>query len=270
MMAFDSNMAPIVGQQITRSSSNGAVVDGRLDLLRQRADAGECDLVAKGRLNGEDRGALYVGGGLFVTDRAADPPIDENVLRGLTSTPGQELTFTCVPPGSGARVGIDRDADGFGDRDELDSGSDPANAASLPAGGVAVCTSLTGFTFKTATLKDSNGVLSVRGDVPVGAYAQENVAVMATDDGGTIFSGAVAGASIVPKGSGFKYKAPKGATGITRVYVKEKKDSGGLFRVTLRTKKAWTAPAADEDEPTTFVVLNVGGECFRGNATRVR
>ena len=271
MMAFDSNMAPIVGQQITRTGTNGGVTDARLDLLRQRADAGECDLVAKGRLNGEDRGALYVGGGLFVTDRADDAPIAENVLRGLANTPGQEITFTCVPPGSGARVGIDRDADGFGDRDELDGASDPANAASIPAGGVAVCTSLTGgFAFKTATLNDKNGVLSLRGDLPIGAYAQENVAILATDDDGTIVSGAVAGSSIVPKGGAFKYRAPKGSTGITRVQVKEKKDAGGVFRVTVRTKKAWTAPAADEDEATTFVLVNVGGQCFRGNATRVR
>jgi hypothetical protein len=28
------------------------------------------------------------------------------------------LTFTCVPPGSGYRIGIDRDADGIADGDE--------------------------------------------------------------------------------------------------------------------------------------------------------
>ena len=48
MMAFDSNLAPIVGQQTTRTATNGATVDPRIDLLQQRADAGECDLVAKG------------------------------------------------------------------------------------------------------------------------------------------------------------------------------------------------------------------------------
>ena len=37
-----------------------------------------------------------------------------------------------MPPGSGARIGIDRDDDGFLDRDELDAGSDPEDETSLP------------------------------------------------------------------------------------------------------------------------------------------
>jgi len=37
------------------------------------------------------------------------------VLRNLANTPGQEITYTCVPPGSGERMGIDRDEDQFFD-----------------------------------------------------------------------------------------------------------------------------------------------------------
>ncbi len=270
MMAFDSNLAPIVGQQITRTGSNAGVANPRLDLLRQRADAGECDLVVKGRIGGEDRGALYVGGSQFVTDRAADAPISDAALRALADTAGQELTYTCVPPRSGVRIGIDRDGDSFGDRDELDAGSDPADAASTPAGGAAVCRTLTAATFRRATLRDERGQLSLRADVSLGTYAQETVSVVAEDGGGEIFSGNVPGASIVAKGHGFKYSAPRGATGITKVTVREKKHSGGTFKVTLKTKYAWTPPKADEDETTTSVTLNVGGACFRGNATRVR
>ena len=44
----------------------------------------------------------------------------------------------------------------------------------------------------------------------------------------------------------------------------------GGYRLTIKTKEAWTAPAADETEATTFVLVNVGGQCFNGNATRVR
>ena len=45
-------------------------------------------------------------------------------------TPG--IFRQTVPPGSGERLGVDRDQDGVLDRDELDVGSDPADAASGP------------------------------------------------------------------------------------------------------------------------------------------
>jgi hypothetical protein len=37
-----------------------------------------------------------------------------------------------VPPGSGFRIGIDRDGDGYANRDELLWGSDPADPSSTP------------------------------------------------------------------------------------------------------------------------------------------
>ena len=46
---------------------------------------------------------------------------------------GLTITFTCVPRGSGVRIGVDRDGDGFWDGDELDASSDPADATSTPA-----------------------------------------------------------------------------------------------------------------------------------------
>ena len=42
------------------------------------------------------------------------------------------MTFTLVPFGTQRRAGIDRDADGFLDRDELGGGSDPADPESTP------------------------------------------------------------------------------------------------------------------------------------------
>ncbi len=49
MLAFDSNLAPIVGQQVTLTAGSGADVHARIDLLEARAAAGECDLVVHGR-----------------------------------------------------------------------------------------------------------------------------------------------------------------------------------------------------------------------------
>jgi hypothetical protein len=268
MMAFDSNLAPIVGQQITRTATNAATVNGRIDLLEERADAGECDLVVKGPLAGENRGALYLGGAQFETDRVGDGVLSDAALRALANSAGQELTFTCVPPGSGFRIAIDHDDDGFADGDERDGGSDPDDQASTPSA-AAACATVTATTFKSATLKDARGQLNVRGDFAIGGYAQATVSVLAADGGGAIVGANVPGVSIVPKGSGFRFTAPGGATGITRVTVREKKNSG-LFKVTVKTKGAWLPGAANEDETTTIVTLNVGGLCFRGNATRVK
>jgi hypothetical protein len=93
---------------------------------------GECDVVVKGIENGEARGWLRLGNGTFLSDRVSEPVISDPQLRAIAATPGQDLTFSCVPPGSGDRIGIDRDQDGFRDRDELDDGKDPADPTSFP------------------------------------------------------------------------------------------------------------------------------------------
>jgi DNA-binding beta-propeller fold protein YncE len=132
VMVFPSDMDPIVGQQVTLDATNAAVVTNRLDLLMERDDALECEVVVKGTIAGEARGGYRLSDGTFQLDRATDVRTDLD-LRALAATSGQELTYTCVPPGSGYRVGVDRDEDGVFDRDEADVGSDPANAARLPA-----------------------------------------------------------------------------------------------------------------------------------------
>jgi hypothetical protein len=132
VFAFDSNLAPIVGQQATLASGNAAAVGPRVTLLQARADAGECDLIAKTELFHHETGFLYVGNGQFLGDRAGWPAITGAMLRGLATIPQHEVTFTCVPRGSGARLGIDRDDDGFLDGDEVDACSDPADPDSTP------------------------------------------------------------------------------------------------------------------------------------------
>lgn len=92
LFAFDTDLAPVVGQQVTLTADNAAAVEPRIALLIERAEAPfvsrilggtvtECDLIVKGTVGGQ---------------------------------------------------GVDRDEDGFLDRDELDAGSDPADATSVP------------------------------------------------------------------------------------------------------------------------------------------
>jgi hypothetical protein len=134
MFAFDSNLAPIVGQGITLTSTSPSAVGTRINLLIARAAANECELTVKGTLAGQQRGWLRLANGTFTSDRASEAALTDAQLRAHASTAGQERTYLCVPPGSGARVGIDRDEDGFRDRDEVDAGSDPADPASIPGG----------------------------------------------------------------------------------------------------------------------------------------
>ncbi len=63
------------------------------------------------------RGIANSGETIFQSDRLEEHHTLEE-LQEIAAEPTQELTFTCVPPGSGIRIGIDRDEDGTYDADE--------------------------------------------------------------------------------------------------------------------------------------------------------
>ena len=133
LLAFDTGLAPAVGAQVTFDGGTGdAARIARMDTLVAQADGGNCDLVANGRVGARPRGWKYVGGGLWHADVAGPADVTTAQLRSLASG-GREITVTGVPLGSGTRMGLDRDRDGFPDGDELVAGSDPGNPASTPA-----------------------------------------------------------------------------------------------------------------------------------------
>lgn len=107
LLAFDSNLAPIVGQQITLTKRNGGVAGPRIDLLMARADVHECDLVVKNRFGRFH----YVGGGKFRKLHHSAPTIPDRFLRTMALLPDGETTYTCMPPDSEVQNGIDRDED---------------------------------------------------------------------------------------------------------------------------------------------------------------
>ena len=124
MMAFDSDLAPVVGQQVTLRSDNAGEVGPRIDLLLARASTpfvsrlvgqgrNECDLVARVRVAGRVRGYLWREE-RFVPDDGGGA-LRDTELRNLARNSGQEITYTCVPPGAGERIGLDRDSDGVYD-----------------------------------------------------------------------------------------------------------------------------------------------------------
>jgi DNA-binding beta-propeller fold protein YncE len=118
LFAFDTNLAPVVGQQVTLSHQATPDAPGRVALLEARADAGECDLVAKADLADGEHGYLYVGTDTFIPDRASAPAVSTAALASLVTGPPASVTLTCTPPGSGRRLGIDRDLDGILDGDQ--------------------------------------------------------------------------------------------------------------------------------------------------------
>ncbi|HEY1586793.1 MAG TPA: hypothetical protein VGH63_13955, partial [Polyangia bacterium] len=135
MMAFDTNFAPIVGQQITLTALNTFSVGSRIDLLEAQAAAGDCELVAKsGSIAGVDAGFLFSGASkTWQPSSMSLPAINDTQLRALAARGAvPSLTFTCVPPGQGVRMALDRDGDGFADADEVLHGTNPADPHSHP------------------------------------------------------------------------------------------------------------------------------------------
>ena len=121
IMASDSDLAPIVGQQITLNADSNEASAARLELLRQRASesssGAECDLIANGNVEGVARGFLLQSDGMFQSDLAAER-YSLSELKDFATAPGRAITFTCVPPGSGLWMGIDRDENGVFNLDE--------------------------------------------------------------------------------------------------------------------------------------------------------
>jgi DNA-binding beta-propeller fold protein YncE len=115
VLAFDTDLAPIVGQQVTLTSSNASVAGPRISLFEQRAAAQftskalggsttECDLVAKVVVNGVPKGFLFdPASGTFIPGNGGTA-LSDAALRALAATAGQEVTFTAVPTGSGSRI----------------------------------------------------------------------------------------------------------------------------------------------------------------------
>src|SRR5262249_25240632 len=119
VLAFDSDLAPIVGQQVTLTSTNSSTVGPRIDLLVQRAETPfiskalggavkEGDLLASVALGRRIKGFLYdpVTNNFIPDDGTTH--LSDGALRALAATPGQEVTYTAVPPGSGSRIALHR------------------------------------------------------------------------------------------------------------------------------------------------------------------
>ena len=96
MFAVDSDLKPVVGQQVTLTTlSEIAAASPRIDLLVSQAGLGNCDLVVKGRVACELR--LGPPAGWPVPQRpAVRGLLAEADLRSLAATAGEERNRTRV------------------------------------------------------------------------------------------------------------------------------------------------------------------------------
>ncbi|HZL98781.1 MAG TPA: hypothetical protein VFD43_00890 [Planctomycetota bacterium] len=135
--AWDTGLSPLVGGQYTAAAgSDTQALYDFLDLAEVQAMAphSNVDLVGKGQVLLPGGGALPFGlrFGVEPGTRSQLYEVDNGgwVSRGsLVSAVGAgtiDVTFTCVPPGLGTRLGLDRDEDGLYDAIERQWGSNAA------------------------------------------------------------------------------------------------------------------------------------------------
>ncbi len=130
MLCFSTDTHAGVGAQAMLPAAAAAGQPATASELIALAASGDVGLVVKAVVAGEQRGYYRMASGDFQSDRVAEILSEQDMLAVADSkTP---LTATAVPAGSEVRIGVDRDEDGFFDRDELDAGTDPANPLSTP------------------------------------------------------------------------------------------------------------------------------------------
>jgi hypothetical protein len=113
-----------VGRQLTVTAPGNALCAAMIALAD--SPTSRVDLIARGVEQGLNRGWFYDRArGLFQSDRNREDIAPAALL--ALAAPDTALTFTVVPPGSGKRLGIDRDEDGYFDLTEVETGFDPAN-----------------------------------------------------------------------------------------------------------------------------------------------
>jgi len=108
VLAFDTDYAPIVGQQVSWRPGASDAVDARLALLQQQAlvttPRPACDLQARGNSDGKAFSALMQADGSWAM-RGGGSKTD-SALRAM-ATASTPITFTCLPPRTGKRTALD-------------------------------------------------------------------------------------------------------------------------------------------------------------------
>jgi hypothetical protein len=118
LFAFETNLKPVVGQQITLTAASREQAEARATLLMDSARNRDAELIARTVIDSVARGYLMRQDGSFTSDRHGEAALDFNELLERVLSTGSTLTLTAVPKGSGLRMALDRNEDGVLDGDE--------------------------------------------------------------------------------------------------------------------------------------------------------
>jgi len=108
-------MAPAVGytRTLTAANVNSNSIVQDWTLLQNQAAAANIDLIVKGIVDGQIRGMLYQpASSNYATDKTGVGPFTQAQLTAKVLA-ADILSVMGVPPGSGRRMGIDRNLDGI-------------------------------------------------------------------------------------------------------------------------------------------------------------
>jgi YVTN family beta-propeller protein len=133
LLAFDTETPAAVGRTVSfdGSNNNDPTAIALLSSLTAQADAGSLALIARSYTSGGSTGYVYATQAIWLSDRENQPG-NADTLRSNASA-AAPVSFIAVPINTQFRTGVDRDADGVFDQDEIDNASDPADASSLPS-----------------------------------------------------------------------------------------------------------------------------------------
>ena len=172
VQCFDTGAAPAIGytRTVTATNVSSAGISNDWSLLESQAAVTNIDLIAKGTLDGQWHGLLYQPSLTnYLPDTTNLAPLTRVQLVAKIQN-GDTLSFMGVPPGSGARMGIDRDENGVLDADE----PPPVMQIAAAGGNVVVHWPLSAAGFALQSSTDlASGVWTNRND-PVAILAGQN------------------------------------------------------------------------------------------------
>ena len=131
VLSTSQDVPAAVGLQATFAAPSAPPLLDDMFVLAMRTNS-RVELIVRGRANGQARAWLLRRATAdFQSDRHGEvlPSLAAVIA---SAAPGNEFTATLVPEGSGPRLALDRDGDGYFDTTETDSGYNPADPASRP------------------------------------------------------------------------------------------------------------------------------------------